>query len=937
MSPDAVAAIDLPRIPAGYREWNEILIREFFPPGRHGASVYLSVHDGLLDELGAKYRRGDRNQFLQDVLALGGTGQPFFAELDLLHDIWSASRQKSPPFVAGLAVAVLAAGDMETDENATRANYYVRLNAILGVPGRERPARFRRTVAMWRALRDWLREERRGELILHGLESERAAINAAKSQCLVRSCDVGELARAVRSFSGATVGLEPEDMVPALRRYITGAGSASRLAKLLGPSPTDSVLLEAAEALCSALEEWASPEPTPSAPPVNERPPSASLAIWPNRYPALTWKRAEWVLRVAAVDDADEQECLVMVGDDVRIARLDVRDPPAYDLKLTPSEASALLRRELRVTDENGHDISPRLPDPVWFQDGSERGRPGSWNVVERPAAGIPHTVATRSQDLLGRVQTAATRPGTLSGPGDTWPGPGLYAAHSVVVSPGASLPGSIAVADRIQRLRLVGGLPLRRNVYLRDALPVAVAPDGAHVQIASLNGGAPDTTVPAAELGITSLAEGPYRITHDTESVDIFVTDPHWKECHPTDDVKLDRTVEDSLAVARIRGSAVEVIAPRHATFIRPGMKYRLYADRMHKGETSVDQGIREVNTVAPRRDLVVINAVRPAPPLERADCFVADAVEGEAYKADTARLDRLLEFISAKSAGALKLLRQYSSELEPERPWHTALTTLEDLGHIDISWDVGRWYGAPAVAVPLSSDPATSFLAGARARDTIDRLRDLGLPVSVDERVADPSRAPMPCRLLAPTDALAAVSSGLQSLRVRVLTDSPAIAIAIHSKPITDPSWWIGPEFTPSQRVRRTLDRWDPPAMAWRKHPDERVIDGPALYRWREQGVRIHYVVTPSRRGLVRDFVAAKWSLAPRNRCYLVYEVSQQRLRIPAALGLPRVLRRACTLASGTTPRREGWTLAFDCVPLALAQAVAVRLDQVKAEGLW
>lgn len=85
------------------------------------------------------------------------------------------------------------------------------------------------------------------------------------------------------------------------------------------------------------------------------------------------------------------------------------------------------------------------------------------------------------------------------------------------------------------------------------------------------------------------------------------------------------------------------------------------------------------------------------------------------------------------------------------------------------------------------------------------------------------------------------------------------------------------------------------------------------------------------------VRDPAAAKWLLAPRGRSFLSYRPDEQRLFVPVALGLPRPYRRACTLASGLAPARRGRALAYDCITPDMARAIAVRLNQAKAEGLW
>lgn len=193
------------------------------------------------------------------------------------------------------------------------------------------------------------------------------------------------------------------------------------------------------------------------------------------------------------------------------------------------------------------------------------------------------------------------------------------------------------------------------------------------------------------------------------------------------------------------------------------------------------------------------------------------------------------------------------------------------------------------------------------------------------------------MPGAILAPTTDVLRAATELARRGVRVLENSTASTLATHALAITDSSWWAGQEFTPSPRVRRTLERWNPERLQWSMHQEAAPIDGPALYRWREHGIRMHYFASRLLSCSVRDFAAVKWNLAPRDASYLAYEPRTQRLLIPVALGLPRVLRRACTIAFGLPPQQRGRVHVYEGIPLQLAQLVAVRLNQTKAEGLW
>ncbi|HEY4243695.1 MAG TPA: hypothetical protein VGM88_27975 [Kofleriaceae bacterium] len=931
---EQTAPIDLLRVSDEYRAWNTILIDELFPVGRHGAPVYMAVHDGLINDLGSRHHRGTRDNFVADVLTVtraGGT--PFFVELSMLEEIWQARKFKEPPFVAGLALAVLAVGDIATDDRS----YYGRLNTLLGVAGRDRPESFDSTVDMWRSLRDWLRQQRRGELVLHGIDGHRPAIELVKAQCLVRSSEIPALANAIRSFSGMTLDLEPENIVPALARYIAGQGSQSRLARTLGQPPDALGLLRAAEALCFAMDSYEPQEPERTGAGAVVARARATLAVRPNQFPTRMWKRAQWLLRTHAAPSAEEPECMVLVGNEVRIARLDIREPATYDAPLSSDEVARISRGELHVQDDQGLDITPHLDRVLWFRDGVVRGRPGSWEIVSSPTAEELHAVVALSGEALQAALGAAVDPGQRLALDDPWPGAGLAAAAFVKFAAGARLPDNSAVATPSETLLLQGGLVLRRCVYLRGGLPNAAT--AAVLRVAAVNDGVQgdSQTINGGELAQLELPEGAYRLESEEGSADIFVAEPLWRECYPVEDAAVDRSISSCLVGAELRGSQLNVLAQLYVDYVKPGTSYRLYTTSMRKAEAPAAAGIQEILSKSPIRQLVVSRVVPSVRPLPPADVFVESEDSVQSTPDATAQMDRLLAYISARGQGGVRRLRAFCASLDPEHAWHGALTALEDLGHMDVCWDNGRWFGAPAIVVPRCSSTGLSFLAGARTSDTVSILAELRVRARTSDRVLDAGRQRMPSCIVGPSEDFARAAADLEDLRVRVMPESPTFALATQSKTVEDPGWWLGAEFHPSPRVRPSLDRWDPLQLRWWHYPENAEINGPALYRWREQGLVVHYLWTPTLRGRVKDPAAAKWTLAPRDRSYVLYEPHEERLWIPSAMGLPRVLRRACTLAAGLAPFRYARCLAFEGVPLALARAVAVRLNQARAEGLW
>jgi len=554
--------------------------------------------------------------------------------------------------------------------------------------------------------------------------------------------------------------------------------------------------------------------------------------------------------------------------------------------------------------------------------------------IVSVPRATALHTVVALTAEALAEIQTLATEPGSVLSPTESWPGGGLFAAHSVSLSPGAQLPGSVSVADSPDGLRLIGGLLLRRRVYLRGGLPHLVVPNETLARVTHTTEST-ESSVRAPDFHNLDLPEGPYRIDCSGAEADIFVTEPHWRECQAAEAAELDHDVNRSVTGLRVSGAVPEVIEERHVTHVRPGLTYRLYTNAMLKGDSPPNDGIQEVITKARPRDFVMIRNVHASAPLPHADCL--DQIEDATEPGPIEGADRLLEFVSARSEGSVELLRSYCASVALDNSWHSVLTTLEDLGHVDVGWNSRRWFAAPAAAVPQAANPLLCVFVGLRARETLQWLADHHVRARISERTSDPRRAAMPAVIVAPTDDVLRAATELGRMNVRVLSDSPAPLLATHALPITDSSWWAGQEFTPSSRVRRTLERWIPDHLQWSRHADGAAIDGPALYRWREHGVRMHYFASRTLSCSVRDFSAIKWNLAPRSKSFIVYEPRAQRLLIPLAMGLPRVLRRACTVALGLPPLQMGRVLAYDGIPLGLARTIAVRLNQTKAEGLW
>jgi hypothetical protein len=103
-----------------------------------------------------------------------------------------------PDYIAFLAFCVLAASKMERDEDLSisSANYYVRLNALLGIDKQGRPNGFEQTIIVWEKLNEWLNTTKQGRYGIATacpLNDLNPYVGYPQSQCLIRAADRQEL------------------------------------------------------------------------------------------------------------------------------------------------------------------------------------------------------------------------------------------------------------------------------------------------------------------------------------------------------------------------------------------------------------------------------------------------------------------------------------------------------------------------------------------------------------------------------------------------------------------------------------------------------------------------------------------------------------------------------------------------------------------------
>lgn len=173
-----------------YHLWNKSIIQHFFHKEFSGREVILFVDDNVINEIGNPLG-SDINDFLAEVRSLENTNSTNICiNAYRLFSGWR-QRYKYPPYVAYLALFVMAAGvDGEFAEHA----YYPRLRSLLGLDEEATIPQFNLMCELWYDLELWSREEKRGRfgnftVRIHGKWRH---VGIPRSQLLITKveCDV---------------------------------------------------------------------------------------------------------------------------------------------------------------------------------------------------------------------------------------------------------------------------------------------------------------------------------------------------------------------------------------------------------------------------------------------------------------------------------------------------------------------------------------------------------------------------------------------------------------------------------------------------------------------------------------------------------------------------------------------------------------------------
>lgn len=183
------------KAPVSYRSWNDALVAHYFNEDLRDRPAYLSVDDDDLAEI------AQENEWDAGAASLAcavrqrlGAGSTLYSVSREAREWRQAGTPGTPPFVAFLALCVLAGSRMAADSDAGIAGhaYYARLNQLLGRDTHAgQPSGFETLGDVWENLNLWLGEGLDGRI---GLPTARTRPHPRHiwwpiSQCLLRAAD----------------------------------------------------------------------------------------------------------------------------------------------------------------------------------------------------------------------------------------------------------------------------------------------------------------------------------------------------------------------------------------------------------------------------------------------------------------------------------------------------------------------------------------------------------------------------------------------------------------------------------------------------------------------------------------------------------------------------------------------------------------------------
>ena len=192
-----------------YLSWNDALAARFFNSDMQGRIVYLDVNHNVLSDI-KRSLPPEAGEFIAAVKQ----GPPWVYRMGVCqralqsHQSWRRRRLEFPPYVAYLALFVLAAG---TDGDYSHNAYYPRLRDLLDEPGRGTLPSFDRMWRLWDDLENWSILDKKGEL---GVFQSRTAGGYRHVGYPISQCILAEQDRIALPHVFYSAGLDPATFHP---------------------------------------------------------------------------------------------------------------------------------------------------------------------------------------------------------------------------------------------------------------------------------------------------------------------------------------------------------------------------------------------------------------------------------------------------------------------------------------------------------------------------------------------------------------------------------------------------------------------------------------------------------------------------------------------------------------------------------------------------
>ena len=139
-----------------YLDWNDKIAKHFFNPDKSGIRVWFSVERELIDEI-AKKNGVNFENFIEAVKkgpdCINRPNQGICSKASAIHKNWRERSFEYPPYIAYLALFVLAVNHDGDNEGFSENNYYGRLKDM--VKENLTTTYFQKTVDLWDDLETW--------------------------------------------------------------------------------------------------------------------------------------------------------------------------------------------------------------------------------------------------------------------------------------------------------------------------------------------------------------------------------------------------------------------------------------------------------------------------------------------------------------------------------------------------------------------------------------------------------------------------------------------------------------------------------------------------------------------------------------------------------------------------------------------------------------